>query len=209
MVNNLKTNVYIDGFNLYYGSLKRTPYKWLDIGKLCQVMLPTHIIQTIKFFTANVSARPHDPQLAARQQIYFRALKTIPNLTIVYGHFSTHSVPMVLTGVMPVKRVWVDKTEEKGSDVNLATHLLHDGFKGEFEAAVLITNDSDLTAPVKVIRQVLNLPIGILNPHDRDSKTLQQYATFVKRIRQKHLLASQFTDKLTDSTGEFHKPPEW
>ena len=205
----LKTNVYIDGFNLYYGSLKGTPYKWLDIGKLCQVMLPSHTIQTIKFFTANVSARPHDPQLAVRQQIYFRALKTIRNLTIVYGHFSTHSVPMVLTGIMPAKRVWVDKTEEKGSDVNLATHLLHDGFKGEFEAAVLITNDSDLTAPVNVIRQVLNLPIGILNPHDRDSKTLQQYATFVKRIRQKHLLASQFPDKLTDGTGEFHKPPEW
>jgi hypothetical protein len=47
----------------------------------------------------------------------------------------------------------------------------------------------------------------ILNPHDRDSKTLQQYATFVKRIRQKHLLASQFPDNLTDSKGEFHKPP--
>jgi len=205
----LKTNVYIDGFNLYYGSLKKTPYKWLDVGKLCQAMLPLHNIQSIKYFTARVSARPHDLQLSVRQQIYFRALRTIQNLTIIYGHFSTHPAPMILTGVMPVKRVWVDKTEEKGSDVNLATHLLHDGFKGEFEAAVIITNDSDLTAPVKVVRQVLNLPIGILNPHDRDSKTLQQYATFVKRIRQKHLLASQFPDKLTDSTGEFHKPPEW
>lgn len=209
MGNHLKTSVYIDGFNLYYGALKQTPYKWLDIGKLCQVMLPAHVIHTIKFFTANVSARPHDPQLPVRQQIYFRALRTIPNLTIIYGHFSTHSVPMVLTGVVPVKRVWVDKTEEKGSDVNLATHLLHDGFKGEFEAAVLLTNDSDLTEPVKVIRQVLNLPIGILNPHDRDSKTLQQYATFVKRIRQKHLIASQFPDRLTDNKGEFHKPTGW
>lgn len=205
----LKTNVYIDGFNLYYGSLKKTPYKWLDVGKLCDVMLPTHTIQSIKFFTANVSARPHDPQLPVRQQIYFRALRTIPNLTLIYGHFLTHSVPMILTDSMPVKRVWVDKTEEKGSDVNLATHLLHDGFSGEFEAAVLITNDSDLAAPVKVVRQILNLPIGILNPHDRDSKTLQQYATFVKRIRQKHLLASQFPDKLTDSKGEFHKPTGW
>ena len=205
----LKTNVYIDGFNLYYGSLKRTPYKWLDVGKLCQVMLPLHNIQSIKYFTANVSARPNDLQLSVRQQIYFRALRTIQNLTIVYGHFSTHSAPMILTGVVPVQRVWVDKTEEKGSDVNLATHLLHNGFKGEFEAAVIITNDSDLTAPVKVVRQVLNLPIGILNPHDRDSKTLQQYATFVKRIRQKHLLASQFPDKLIDINGEFHKPPTW
>src|SRR6185436_14660008 len=145
-----------------YGSLKQTPYKWLDIGKLCQVMLPTHAIHTIKFFTAKVSARPHDLQLSVRQQIYFRALKTVPNVTIIYGHFSTHSVPMILTGVIPVKRVWVDKTEEKGSDVNLATHLLHDGFTGDFEAAVLLTNDSDLAAPVRVVRQVLKLPIGIL-----------------------------------------------
>lgn len=152
MGNHLKTNVYIDGFNLYYGSLKGTPYKWLDIGKLCRELLPMHTIQTIKFFTARVSARPHDPQLQVRQQIYFRALKIIPNVTIVYGHFSTHSVPMILSGIVPTQRVWVDKTEEKGSDVNLATHLLHDGFRGMFEAAVLITNDSDLTEPVRVVR---------------------------------------------------------
>ena len=205
----LKTNVYIDGFNLYYGSLKKTPYKWLDVGKLCQLMLPTHAIQSIKFFTANVSARPHDPQLPVRQQIYFRALKTIPNITLIYGHFLTHSVPMVLTGSVPVKRVWVDKTEEKGSDVNLATHLLHDGFTKAFDAAVLITNDSDLAAPVKVVSQILHLPIGILNPHDQHSRTLQQYATFVRRIRQSHLIASQFPDKITDSKGEFHKPITW
>jgi hypothetical protein len=205
----LRTNVYIDGFNLYYGLLKKTPYKWLDVGKLCQVMLPTHTIQSIKFFTAKVSARPHDLQLPIRQQIYFRALKTIPNVTLIYGHFLTHSVPMVLTGSEPVKRVWVDKTEEKGSDVNLATHLLHDGFTGEFDAAVLMTNDSDLAAPVKVVSQILHLPIGILNPHDRHSRELQQYATFVRRIRQSHLIASQFPDKLTDSKGEFHKPTGW
>jgi hypothetical protein len=204
-----RVNVYIDGFNLYYGALKRTPYKWLDVSKSCQALLPKDTIQSIKFFTANVSARPHDPHLPVRQQIYFRALKTIPNLTMVYGHFLTHSVRMVLTGSDPIKTVWVDKTEEKGSDVNLAPHLLHDGFRGEFEAAVLLTNDSDLAEPVRVVRQVLNLPVGILNPHDRDSKTLQQYATFVKRIRQKHLIASQFPDKLTDGKGEFHKPTDW
>ncbi len=54
-------NVYVDGFNLFYGSLKRTPYKWLDLGALCQVMLPTDTIQAIKFFTAHVSARNNDP----------------------------------------------------------------------------------------------------------------------------------------------------
>ncbi len=204
-----RTNVYVDGFNLYYGSLKKTPYKWLDVGKLCQLMLPTDTIQSIKFFTAKVSARPDDPQLPARQQIYFRALRTIPNITLIYGHFLTHSVPMILTESKPVKRVWVDKTEEKGSDVNLASHLLHDGFKGLYDVAVIITNDSDLAEPIRIVRQVLNLPIGILNPHSMHSKTLQQYATFVKRIRQSFLISSQFHDKLQDGKGEFHKPDGW
>ena len=116
---------------------------------------------------------------------------------------------MPLTGIMPVQKVWVDKTEEKGSDVNLAAHLLHDGFKGLFDVAVLITNDSDLAEPVRMVKQVLNLPIGILNPHQRNSGTLQQYATFVKRIRQRHLAVCQFPVKMTDGTGDFHKPVGW
>lgn len=204
-----RVNVYIDGFNLYYGSLKRTPYKWLDVSKLCQILLPNDTIQSIKFFTANVSARPHDQHLPMRQQTYFRALKTIPNLSIILGHFLTHSVPMTLTGSNPGKRVWVDKTEEKGSDVNLATHLLHDGFKGLFDIAVVISNDSDLAEPVRVVKQVLNLGIGILNPHQTHSTTLQKYATFVKRIRQSHLIASQFANPMTDTKGIFHKPQGW
>jgi hypothetical protein len=45
------TNVYVDGFNLYYGCLKGTPYKWLDLGALCQVLLPPNKIQRIRYFT--------------------------------------------------------------------------------------------------------------------------------------------------------------
>jgi hypothetical protein len=54
--------VYVDAFNLYYGCLKSTPYRWLDLAKLCQLLLPKDTIQAIKYFTALVSARPHDPQ---------------------------------------------------------------------------------------------------------------------------------------------------
>ena len=35
----IKTNLYIDGFNLYYGALKDTPYKWLDLRSLAEVLL--------------------------------------------------------------------------------------------------------------------------------------------------------------------------
>ncbi|MFB3812858.1 MAG: NYN domain-containing protein [Terriglobales bacterium] len=204
-----RVNVYIDGFNLYYGAVKGTPYRWLDLARLCQRMLPNDSIQEIKYFTAIVSARPHDPQAPVRQQVYLRALKTIPNLRIFFGNFRTHSVRMVLTGSDPPQKVWVDKTEEKGSDVNLAAHLLFDAFGGAFEVAVLVTNDSDLMEPVRMVRRELGFPIGILNPHQYHSFSLKAHATFNKRIRQADLAACQFPPVMTDGTGQFHKPATW
>jgi len=87
-----RVNVYIDGFNLYYGAVKGSPFKWLDLSALCQRMLPGDTVQKIEYFTAILSARPGDPGLPMRQQIYLRALRTIPNLEITYGKFLTHSV---------------------------------------------------------------------------------------------------------------------
>jgi uncharacterized LabA/DUF88 family protein len=204
-----KTCIYIDGFNLYYGCLKRTPYKWLNIAKLAQELLPNDSIETIKYFTARVSARPQNPSAPIDQQVYLRALRTISNLEIIFGHFLTHSVPMMLTGVAPPQRVWVDKTEEKGSDVNLAAHLVRDAFQKRFELAVLVTNDSDLAEPVRIVTKELGMPVGILNPHEHHSVTLKPLATFVKRIRQSHLIASQFPSALTDRKGSFSKPTSW
>jgi len=202
-------NVYVDGFNLYYGAVKNSPFKWLDLGALCRRMLPGDTIQSIEYFTAIVSARPYDPGMPMRQQMYIRALRTIPNLTISFGHFLTHSARMVLTGTMPPKKVWVDKTEEKGSDVNIAAHLLHDAFRGRFEVAVLVTNDSDLLEPVRIVRQELNLPVGILNPHQHHSAALKTQATFMKRIRQSDVAACQFPAVMKDAKGTFHKPTAW
>jgi hypothetical protein len=204
-----KTYVYIDGFNLYYGALKRTPYKWLDLEKLCQALLPADSIDVIKYFTARVSARPQNRSAPIDQQVYFRALRTIPNLEIVLGHFLTYSVRMTLTGTNPPKRVWVDKTEEKGSDVNLAAHLVRDAFKQRFELAVLITNDSDLAEPVRIVTKEVGMPVGILNPHEHHSIRLKGLATFVKRIRQSHLITSQFPQTMTDEKANFSKPTPW
>jgi hypothetical protein len=202
-------NVYIDGFNLYYGAVRGSPYKWLDLAALCHRMLPNDTVQSIEYFTAIVSARRHDPDLPVRQQVYLRALRTIPNISICYGHFLTHSVRMVLTGSDPAKKVWVDKTEEKGSDVNVATHLLREAFQKKFEVAVLITNDSDLLEPVRIVRRDLHLPVGILNPQQHHSAVLKAEATFMKRIRQTDVAACQFPTIMNDAKGQFHKPPTW
>src|SRR5206468_12438682 len=104
---------------------------------------------------------------------------------------------MVLSGSNPPpQRVFVDKTEEKGSDVNLAAHFLRDAFLKNFEIAVLVSNDSDLAEPVRIVRRELGLPVGILNPHQIHSDVLRKLATFVKRIRQAHLISSQFPASL-------------
>ena len=203
------TYVYIDGFNLYYGAVRGTPYKWLDIGALCKTMLPTDNILSIKYFTAKVKGRRHNPDKPIRQQIYFRALKTIPHLDIIHGHFLTKPCRMVLSKSDPMKWVWVDRTDEKGSDVNLASYLLHDGFRGLYDIAVVISNDSDLQEPIRMVRQVLNKPVGIINPHPTNSTALTPYASFIKRIRQSNIIASQFPDTLTDAKGAFERPSRW
>ena len=134
----MKTNVYVDGFNLYYGCLANTPYRWLDIGQLCAVMLPRNSINRIRYFTALVQSRPHDPQKTQRQQTYIRALDTISPLSVHYGQFLSNNVrmPLVNPPAGGPSLAYVIKTEEKGSDVNLATYLLVDGFKRDYDIAV-------------------------------------------------------------------------
>jgi len=201
--------VYVDGFNLYYGALRGTRYKWLDLAKFCQSLLPADNIGAIKYFTAKVSGRRGDPGQPIRQQLYLRALGTLPNVSVIYGQFLTHSIPLPISGSNPIKWVKVDKTEEKGSDVNLASHLLLDGFKKLYNTAVIISNDSDLREPVRMVREVLGLPAGIINPHESHSKELQEYATFVRRVRERHSAASQFHSTLVDAQGRFSKPKSW
>ena len=57
----MATIVYIDGFNFYYGAVKGTPYKWLDLDRLCRLILPRGNIVKIRYFTARISARTGDP----------------------------------------------------------------------------------------------------------------------------------------------------
>jgi len=207
-----RTHVYVDGFNLYYGAVRGTPYKWLNIRRLSELLLPGHSVDAVKYFTARVSARKDDPQKPSRQQIYLRALRTLPGLEIVYGSFLSHDVMMLLAEPAPgaPKFAKVTKTEEKGSDVNLATHLMHDAYLRKFDSAVLVTNDSDLLEPIRIVRRELNLEVGILNPHNQNpSRVLLQHASFVKQIRAGALRASQFPDELTDSKGLFRKPRTW
>jgi uncharacterized LabA/DUF88 family protein len=205
------TNVYVDAFNLYSGCLKGKPYRWLDLGALCRRLLPRDQIGSVRYLTATVSARPDNPDAPQRQQVYMRALETIPGLSIHYGHYLSHVTRMRLAHPRPggAGTVEVVKTEEKGSDVNLATYLLLDAFKGECDVAVVISNDSDLKLPIEVAQAELGLRVGVVNPHPpaRRSRALQP--TFFKQIRSSALAACQFAPVLRDARGEIRKPARW
>ncbi|MCY4109159.1 MAG: NYN domain-containing protein [Chloroflexi bacterium] len=208
----MRTNVYVDGFNLYYGAVKDTPYKWLDLAQLCRLLLPGNQINRIRYFTALVKSRPKDPGQQQRQQTYLRALQTIPNLSIHYGHFLSSRVRMPIANP-PTKgprTVEVVKTEEKGSDVNLASLMLVDGFRGDYEAAVMISNDSDLQLPIQIVRSDLALEVGVLNPEPpKRSWVLSKACGFYKPIRAGVLEASQFPSILRDAGGTITKPKTW
>jgi uncharacterized LabA/DUF88 family protein len=109
----------------------------------------------------------------------------------------------------PQQFVKVIKTEEKGSDVNLATHLLHDAHMGRFDVAVVVSNDSDLLEPIKIVRNELQRKVGILNPHPTPSRALLPHIDFIKQIRAGVLRASQFPARLTDTNGTFSRPTGW
>jgi hypothetical protein len=207
----VRLNVYVDGFNLYYGCLRGTPHKWLDLHALCCRLFPNDEIQRIRYFTALISSRPDDPQKPQRQQAYIRAIKTIPCLSVHLGHYLTRPTRMALVNPAPdgSRTVEVMKTEEKGSDVNLATYLLLDGFRGAYEAAAVISNDSDLKEPIAVVQSELRLPVGVVNPHPARHRSRALQPAFFRQIREPVLRACQLPLVLTDAVGEIHKPKAW
>lgn len=206
-----RTNVYIDSWNLYYGCLKGTPYRWINVAELTRLSIPTNYqINRLRFFTARVKARPGDPHGPVRQETLFRALQTIPGLTMHYGNFLVSKPMMRLVIPLPdgTQYVRVIKTEEKGSDVNLATHLLVDAFHGEFDAAVIVSDDSDLAEPITIVRRELRLHVTVLSPRGK-SWELRQVATRFRQIDPAVLKASQFPATLSDVNGTFTKPVGW
>jgi len=205
----MRTSVYIDGFNLYYGAVKGTQYKWLDLEKMITALLgDQHELVQIKYFSAIVSGRFRGDRSPVNQQIYLRALESNPLIEVHLGHFLTHTVSMRLAD-RPSRSVREIKTEEKGSDVNLATHMLVDGFRDEYDCAVMITNDSDLAEPFRIVRDDLNKKVGVICPHKHLSKQLAKYAQFTKRVRAGLLSVSQLPDQVHDTKGVINKPPNW
>ena len=207
----MRTIIYIDGFNFYYRAVKNTPYKWLNFKSLFQKLLSTknQIIQ-IKYFTALVSGK-YNPQKPVKQQTFLRALKTfIPEIEIYYGHFLTHEVFAPLAKPTENRRsVKIIKTEEKGSDVNIAVHMLNDAWLNNYDCAIIVSNDSDLAESMKLVKKYHpNKILGLIMPgKGHPSKELMKHADFVKRIRTGILKSSQLPNPIPKTN--IYKPKDW
>ena len=181
-------------------------------------MFPRNQIVASKFFTAKVTALPRDPHQPDRQQAYWRALRTLPKLEIIEGDFRTRIVRAKVVAPPP-NTIEIYKTEEKGSDVNLGAHLLMDGFLGKYDAAIVITGDSDLVTPIRMAREHLRKSVGVLNPQrlsgpnsrpERKSAGLQKASSFYKNgVTWNQLTKAQFPNPLFDTHGNCHKPSSW
>ncbi len=207
----MRTIVYVDGFNLYYGCLKDSPYKWLNLLELSKLLLPKHNISKIKYFTAKVSPQPYDLYCHKRQYAYICALKSLDLCEIYYGFYLSNIKKVPLAKPSDKNRfIDIIHTQEKGSDVNLACHLLLDGFRNRYETAVLISNDSDFATAIQMAKDELKKSIGVISPYKRPAKALQNKATFYKKIREGVLQASQFPPTITLTNGKIiHKPSIW
>lgn len=223
----LRANVYFDGFNFYYGCFKNKnrpqwrPYKWLDLDAFIRKVFPAYEIHRIRYFTAPVHPSPENPDSPIRQELYLKALRTLPNLTVHLGRFAIRArrrrladprsfdPPYTPIYADPVTTVGVIQEEEKGSDVNLASYLLIDGFNEEYDVAIVVSNDSDLAEPIRLTREQLGRQIILLNPRRNTAIDLQGVADYQRVVRLGPIKSSQFPDTLEDAHGTFTKPETW
>ncbi|MEA2459166.1 MAG: hypothetical protein QOC95_2138 [Thermoleophilaceae bacterium] len=207
----MRANVYIDGFNFYYGAARTRPKcKWTDLAMWAQncLVLPGDQLNRIRYFTARVSGTPANPSQPQRQETYFRALRTIPNLSIHEGQFQRKTVRMPRAN--GTGTVEVIKTEEKGSDVNLATYVMLDGAQKDAEVAIVVSDDFDLREPLTLAPTELGLRVGVVSPRGQSWLRSAVKADFYRPVREADLLACQFPNQLQDAQGRtLRRPPSW
>lgn len=230
----LRTRVYIDGYNLYYGCLKGTPYKWLDLHSLFeQHILPSSGLPdtrsellpvSIKYFTATIiesAARATDS--VSSQDRYHKALERRHDgrIELIRGYYSQTQIKAKLVDAAAPDRwprdcqeVLVWKLEEKQSDVNLALQAYHDAITGAVDQVVMVTNDTDIAPALRLIRTHTPVTIGLVVPARQQVRQpnteLSQLAHWTRsHITPAELAASQLPRVIPGPRKPTIKPESW
>lgn len=197
--------------------------------KLADEIVPDGInVTAVKYYIAPVSGK-NDPDAPRRQQRLFSAMKTIPEISIYKGRFlfgekwaglvqppEARPVDYSWAGPPHPKVVKIKKTEEKGSDVNLASHLIRDAFTDAFDIAYIITNDTDFEEAIRIVTEEVKKEVCIVAPHHQrgnvpvPAPSLEAVATSKHYIDDAELAKSQFPD-IVQRVGkrDIHKPETW
>lgn len=207
----LKTIVYVDGFNLYYGVLRRTRYKWLDLWHLFENSILnselTELIE-IRYYTAPILGRMcDDPESVQRQRQYLQALRKLypTKIAIIEGKMIA-TRPLKRLTTAPFDKVQVHHFEEKKTDVNLAVDMVCDAIFERCDQIVLCSNDSDLEPALTRIKQTKPcMRIGLISPVQNNnqrfiSKDLIKLADWHKLIKPQNLASSQLPTKIPNTS---------
>lgn len=214
-------------------------WRWLDVRSTIQQFVGWSgaKIERIVYCTARVSPEGN-PSAPVDQSIYLSALLKSGSVDLVEeGSYVSWAKEAPLVGEAPGTKApkilspdgtesWsstlplrssggailatVRRREEKGSDVNVASHLLWDVLKGSVEAAVVVSNDSDLALPLKLAR--IEVPLGTINPQRgflagalRGNPTEGAGRHWWKQLKSSDFYANQ----LPTSVGNLRRPNGW
>lgn len=206
---------YIDGFNLFYSCLKGSNNKWLDLEKMVLSLLkPNDVIVGIKYFTAKVSSNKNEPEKALKQHIYLEALSLNDKTKIKLGRFSVHTTKMPDAHFWEkgkIRMVDVIKTEEKGTDVNLAVQMVADAKDDLFDYAMLFSNDSDMSYAIEIAVKQCNKKIGLFIAYNAVSyQALKANVLHIKRLRPSVFANAQLPNEIITPSGRIiKKPADW
>jgi hypothetical protein len=216
-----RVNIYVDGFNFYYGAFRGqggrpsafAAYKWLDIRAYAQAVLGDSFeVATVRYFTTRIKPTANDPDKHLRQDAYLRALKAHADVKVHdEGQFRTRQKrAKIIEPGYPHDVIQVELREEKGADVNLASWLVFEACQDAFEAAVVISDDSDLLGPVRMVQDKLEKDVFVIHLRKRRS-SFSHSAKYVYRGDKTHFFSrNQLPETVAlPSGGTVAKPAAW
>jgi uncharacterized LabA/DUF88 family protein len=201
-----KVICYVDGFNLYHGLRSKgwKKYYWLDAWKLAErFLLPDQELIELVYSTARVKKKPKSRE---RQRAYIDALEeSYPKLSVIYGHYLAKEVRCKNCGHTYLRH------EEMMTDVNIACKLLLDAVDGKFDTAIIISGDSDLVPPIRIIKAKFpeKRVLTLFSPK-RFSVNLCSESHGWRRIAESDLWQSQLPKNVNSQSGTtLLRPSEW
>jgi len=209
----LRTIVYIDGFNLYYGAVRGTPYKWLNLEKYFSIIRPHDDLIAIKYFTAEIVGPTRK-----NQEAFLNALSTLPLIKIILGKFKQKRLKCEVAPACLVADAsrFFFKAEEKRTDVNIAVSMIDDAYRNECDQFVVVSGDSDLVPAVRMVRERFPLKkITVYIPAGEDIIRGKAYelrsAAHKGRLLPLNVLPlAQFPAQVPAGAGGFYsKPVTW